>query len=160
MNEKDLIKLLEQMEHIKKVEEKPIIESLQISKDVLDPTGDRNKGWGIGESRGGEKYFPPLGWYGIGLRVLNQYDDGNNDWLDYDNNENEFSIAYLGLNNFLNKKEKIIEDLNDFCKNVNKMVKEKTYKNDINKRKVNLPSKCGDGICLFQNRDYAANSDE
>ena len=156
MNEKDLIKLLEQMEHIKKVEEKPIIESLQISKDVLDPTGDRNKGWGIGESRGGEKYFPPLGWYGIGLRVLNQYDDGNNDWLDYDNNENEFSIAYLGLNNFLNKKEKIIEDLNKLSKDINKMVKKELFQNEIDLRKKG--NICGDGICLFQNPVYAENS--
>ncbi len=60
--------------------------------------------------------------------------------LDYKNKIGEFSIINLDLNNFLNK-----------------MIK-KTYKNDINKRKVNLPSKCGDGICLFQNRDYAENS--
>ena len=61
-------------------------------------------------------------------------------YLDYKNKIDEFSIINLDLNNFLNK-----------------MIK-KTYKNDINKRKVNEPSKYGDGICLFQNRDYAENS--
>ena len=65
------------------------------------------------------KYIPPIkGWYGIGLKVLYQYDNGNNDWLDYNNNKNEFSIAYLGLNNFLNNKEKIVEVLNLFSKDV------------------------------------------
>ena len=54
--------------------------------------------------------------------------------LDYKNKKGEFSIINLDLNNFLNK-----------------MIK-KTYKNVINKRKVNEPSKCGNGICLFQNR--------
>ena len=54
--------------------------------------------------------------------------------------------------------------MNDFCKNINKMVIEKTYQNDFDLRKnkgifLNLKSfKCGDGICLFQNPDYAENS--
>ena len=38
------------------------------------------------------------------------------------------------------------------------MIQEKTYKNDINKRKVDKSSKCGDRICLFQNLEYTENS--
>ncbi len=81
---------MQEINSIKKIDEKPLLEELQVTPDILDPKGDRNKGWGINEIRGGEKYIPPLkGWYGIGLKVLNQYDNGNNDWLDYNNNKNE-----------------------------------------------------------------------
>ena len=156
-NDANIINNLQQIDGIKKVDEKPMLESLQISKDVLDPIGDRHEGWGIDEMRGGEKYIPPVkGWYGIGLKVLGQYDNGNNDWLDYDNNEDEFSIAYLGLNNFLNNKEKIVEDLNKLSKDINNMVKDKLYQNEKDLRKNG--NICGDGICLFQNPDYAENS--
>ena len=157
INDANVKNNLQQIEGLKKVDEKPMLESLQISKDVLDAQGDRKDGWGIDEMRGGEKYIPPIkGWYGIGLKVLNQYDNGNNDWLDYNNNEDEFSIAYLGINNFLNNKEKIVEDLNKFSKDINKMVVEKLYQNENDLRKNG--NKCGDGICLFQNPDYAENS--
>ena len=158
-NKKDseIIDRLKGIENLKKVNIKPLLEELRVSPEILDPKGDRNSGWGKNEKRGGEKYIPPSkDWYGIGLNVYGQYDNGNNDWLDCTNKKDEYPVAYLGLNNFLNDKEKIIEDLNDFCKDVNKMIKEKTYQEEENTRKKNR--KCGEGICLFPNPEHAENS--
>ena len=158
-NKKDseIIDRLKGIENLKKVNIKPLLEELRVSPEILDPKGNRNSGWGKNEKRGGEKYIPPSkDWYGIGLNVYGQYDNGNNDWLDCTNKKDEYPVAYLGLNNFLNDKEKIIEDLNDFCKDVNKMIKEKTYQEEENTRKKNR--KCGEGICLFPNPEHAENS--
>ena len=61
---------------------------------MLDAKGNRNSGWGIGEKRGGYPYRPPIGWIGFGLNVRGKYDDGNDDWLNYDGNKNEWAVAY------------------------------------------------------------------
>ena len=144
--------------NIKKVEEKPLLEMLQISPDILYPKANRYDGWGLNETRGGEKYLPPInGWYGFGLNVLNKYDNGNNDWLDYQNTKiGEYSIAYLAINNLENKKTEIIEDLNDFSTNINDKIVNKLYVDDLNIRNKN--EKCGDGVIVFQNPDFAENS--
>ena len=67
---------------------------------MFDPKGDRSSGWGEGESRGPplhlQKYYPPLGWNGYGLRVSKQYDNGDDTWLGYSNVEGEWYIAYHG----------------------------------------------------------------
>ena len=34
---------------------------------------------------------------GYGLRVLDRYDNGNNDWIDYNNNPDEWAVAYHGM---------------------------------------------------------------
>ena len=47
--------------------------------------------------RGTEKYYPPYGWIGIGLNVLGQYDNGNDEWLTNKTNSSEWAIAYTGL---------------------------------------------------------------
>ena len=51
--------------------------------------------------RGTEKYYPPYGWFGIGLNVLGKYD--NDEWLD--KNTNKWAIAYysIGQNSSSNK---------------------------------------------------------
>ena len=132
--------------HITRIEEKQIIENLQINVDVLDAIGDREKGfWGEGQIRGGNDYFPPInGWNGVGLKVSDEYDNGNNDWLDYENNEGEFSIAYLPIYN----------DLKDIPKEIMK------YKEKRNIRRKNSTDDavCGNGICLFQDPEYAENN--
>ena len=138
--------------HIKRIEQKPILDALEVNEDILDPKGDRDIGWwGINETRGGNKYIPPLnGWIGIGLKVVDKYDNGNNDWLGYENKEGEFSIAYLGIYSLMNDKDEIIRNLNDFCQNINLKEKNNLFCN------YNCPS--GDGICVFQNPDFAENS--
>ena len=126
---------LKEYNEIKKINEKPMIDILQISPDILDKRGNRYKGWGINEKRGGEKYIPPLkDWYGIGLNVRNKYDNGNNDWLDYRNKPGEYAIAYIGISNKNNDKTQIIEDVNEFS-NYMDVLKNKLYINENNIRK-------------------------
>ena len=48
--------------------------------------------------KGGWRYYPPKnGWKGFGLKVLNKYDGGNNDWLAHNGNRNEWAISYHGI---------------------------------------------------------------
>lgn len=47
--------------------------------------------------RGGEKYFPPFGWKGLALKVLNKYDNGDNSWLGNEGKEGEWAVAYHGI---------------------------------------------------------------
>ena len=75
-----------------------IIEGCKLSEDMLDPRGNRKSGWGKNEKRGGYPYNPPpKGWKGYGLKVKDVYDNGNNDWLAYDGNPNEWAVAYHGI---------------------------------------------------------------
>jgi len=138
--------------NITRIVETPIFDTLQINESILDPLGDRDIGWwGVGEQRGGNEYIPPLdGWVGIGLSVLNKYDNGNNDWLAYENIRGEFSIGYIGIYNLWNDKNRIIYDLNEFSRDINIMERNNLYYSNI--------FNYGDGICVFQNPEYAENS--
>jgi len=158
----NLLLTLKGKKNIKNVKEKPIFEVLQISPEILDSEGDRKKGWGINEKRGGEDYIPPLdGWFGIGLKVKGKYDNGDDSWLDYKNRKGEFAIAYLGINNFLNEKDIIIGDLNNISRDINEQtssyINERIYIDEDNLRKSSKYIQCGEGICLFQNPKYAEN---
>ena len=158
---KSIIKLKE-IREIFKIEEKPIIEVLKLNPEILDKAGNRYKGWGINETRGGESYIPPINdWNGIGLKVRDRYDNGNNAWLGYKNLEGEYSIAYLGI------EDNIIEEINSSIK-PSESLNSQLYANDINikqksENNINViteenEEKCGDGICVFQNPDFAENS--
>ena len=144
-----------------KVKEKPLLETLQISPEILDIRGNRKGNWGQNEKRGGENYIPPLkGWEGIGLKVWGQYDNGNNDWLDYNNNSNEYAIAYYGLNNHLDDKNILVSDLNIYANDIKKLNKDKFYQDQIDERSniFNGQKKCGEGICLYQDPNIAENT--
>ena len=66
---------------------------------MFDKRGNRRSGWGVGQTKGGRQYLPPTKDYvGHGLKVLDKYDGGNNDWLDFNNNPNESSC--LSYNKF------------------------------------------------------------
>ena len=67
-----------------------------ISQDMLDERGDKNDGWSLNERRGNKPYDPPLGWRGIGLNVIDKYDNGNNIWLGNNNSPGEWCVAYHG----------------------------------------------------------------
>ena len=154
--EKKLKLLLKDKElHITKIIEKPLLEALEISPKIFNSLGDRYDGWGKNEIRGGENYIPPEeGWIGIGLNVKGKYDNGNDSWLNYKNQEGEFSIAYLGLNNFLNNNI----NTNDLSQDLFKVIKNKLYRDQKNlKSKSVFKGKCGDGICVFQNPRDAEN---
>ena len=81
------------------ITEQALFESCKLSEDLFDPKGN-NFGDGYEQYnfiRGGEKYDPPYEWHAYGLKVLNNYDHGNNDWLGHDNNKNEWAVAYHGV---------------------------------------------------------------
>ena len=154
------IERIKQIENVVEIEKKSMIDELVISPDILDTKGDRHKGWGINEKRGGEKYIPPLdGWVGIGLKVIDKYE--NNNWLDYKNLEGEYSIAYYGLNNYLNEKYSMINDINYFVEDITKIISEREFQTEDDIRTGFLGffrGKCGGGVCLFQDPKFAENS--
>ena len=73
------------------------MDGCKLNSNILDARGNRESGWGENQTRGGFKYNPPKGWKGYGLKVIDIYDGGNNDWLAYDGNPNEWAIAYHGI---------------------------------------------------------------
>ena len=77
--------------------EKGLILECHLSPNQLNPNANKEN-WGNGGKRGGYDYNPPLGWKAIGLNVLGKYDNGNNDWLANDGNQNEWAVAYHGVN--------------------------------------------------------------
>ena len=84
---------------IKCIYEKNILGACKLTLDMLDSRGNRKQNeWAKpGEKRGGREYFPPdNNWVGFGLRVLNQYDNGNNEWIGMNGNPNEWAVAYHG----------------------------------------------------------------
>lgn len=87
----------------------PIIETIRLNRSMLDSRGDNkdDSRWGYCELRGGEEYIPPVGWMRFGLRVFDKYDNGDNDWLSYDNRDGEWCIAYSGLSGFTKGYEQI-----------------------------------------------------
>ena len=84
-----------ELANLKEIHSEVIMGGCKLSKNQLDSKGNRVEGWGEGELRGGKPYNPPLGWIGIGLKVLDKYE--NNDWIGYENNKGEWCVAYHGV---------------------------------------------------------------
>ena len=137
--------------HIIEIKEKPLFEDAILYPSLIEEKNIINDS--IKEFIGGEKYYPPIGWIEKKLKIIvNQGDSINNI-----NNQEEFAIAYLGLDNYLNDNEyqQKIDELNDYYGNVRKMITKKLYKDDIDIK--NNERFCGDGICVFPEPDYAEN---
>ena len=74
------------------------MEGCKLSKSMLDSRGNRSEGWAIGENRGGKPYQPPTkGWIGLGLKVLDRFDNGDNKWIGMINGPGEWCVAYHGV---------------------------------------------------------------
>ena len=86
-----------ELKNLKEIHSTLIMEGCKLSSDMLDSRGNRESGWGENEKRGGFNYYPPKGWKGFGLKVLGKYDNGNDDWITYNGNPNEWAIAYHGI---------------------------------------------------------------
>ena len=86
------------------------MEGCKLSTGMLDSRGNRESGWGEGQKRGGFNYIPPKGWKGFGLKVWDKYDNGNNDWLGYNGNPNEWAVAYHGVGI---KSSTVTQDINN-----------------------------------------------
>ena len=138
---------------VTKINKKKIFDTIILNNEILDSRYDRESGWGENEKRGGEKYIPPLKkWKGFGINVINKYDNGNNIWLDYHNKDGEYSIAYLGISNLKNEIENLVY-FDEDPQSVEKIFNDKLLENEIDLRNEN--SKCGQGICVFQDPVFA-----
>ena len=79
-----------ELSNLKDIQEDAIMGGFKLRADMLDPEGNRNSGWAVGEKRGGKDYEPPIGWNGIGLKVKGKFDNGNNTWIGMDNSPGEW----------------------------------------------------------------------
>ena len=86
-----------ELSNLKDIHEDIIMGAAKISLKNLDIRGNRIKDWGVGEKRGGIDYNPPLGWIGIGLKVCDNYDNGDNTWIGMNNSPGEWCVAYHGV---------------------------------------------------------------
>ena len=68
-----------------------------ISPSILDDNGTTKIGWSKGAKRGPpgflKDYIPPIGWTGIGLKVVNIYED--NVWIGTNNSPGEWYIGIM-----------------------------------------------------------------
>ena len=96
-----------ELSNLKEIHSELVMEGCKLRKDQLDPRGNRNDGWGVGENRGGKPYNPPIGWNGIGLKVWDNY--GDNTWLGMNNSPGEWCVAYHGVGRGKSSKE--IQDI-------------------------------------------------
>ena len=88
-----------ELKNLKDIQVDTIIGAIKLSPNQLDPKGNRTKNWAINQQRGGKDYIPPLGWTGIGLKVEDRYDNGDNTWLGMKNSPGEWCVAYHGVGN-------------------------------------------------------------
>ena len=79
---------------IREIKQGLLVPGCILTSEQLDVNGDRTE-WPKEGKRGGEEYDPPKGWIGIGLKVLDKYE--NDRWLDMYNLEGEWVVAYHGI---------------------------------------------------------------
>jgi len=84
-----------ELKNLKTIHTDVLMGACKLSKNQLDPRGNRQSGWGVNEQRGNKPYFPPLNWTGIGLKVMDKYE--NNLWLGMNNSPGEWCVAYHGV---------------------------------------------------------------
>ena len=96
-----------ELQNLKEIHTDVIIGACKLNKNQLDSRGNRIDGWGQNEKRANMDYHPPLDWIGIGLRVLDKYDNGNNDWIGMSNKEGEWCVAYHGVGRNLNNSDEV-----------------------------------------------------
>ena len=158
---KDIQKKMEELSKLDSIEciyEKNILEACKLAPDMLDIRGDKKPSeWpNPPQTRGGRPYSPPKhNWVGYGLKVWDQYDNGNNDWIGMDGNPNEWAVAFHGTSEtaikpickiggkfYSTKKEGAERQKCEFCENLNEKSKD-------------LYPKCGQGTYVSPHLDYA-----
>ena len=102
--------------------DKPIIDTIILNGSFLmkqyDSTDDSKLG--NNEIRGGEQYYPPVGWLRYGVLARDWYGEDNT-WLGDDTNKS-WCVAYVGLRK-IDIEEKVKEFENDNgMKNLGKKV--------------------------------------
>ena len=78
---------------------------------MLDWRGNRDPSeWPVSpQIRGGMPYFPPThDWIGYGLKVIDQYDYGNNEWVEMNGLLLIMELLHLLLNQYAKKMENFL----------------------------------------------------
>ena len=150
---------LSQQKNIKSIHEKNILESIILSPDMFDKRGDRAPSEWLDETqiRGGLPYYTPThDWTGYGLKVWDQYDNKNNDWIEMNGNPNEWAVAFHGTS--LSAVKPICEKGGKFFSSSKEGAKGQVYQHSIN---INIKSKklypkCGEGTYVSPHLEYAS----
>ena len=117
------------LQKLKDIQIDTIMGGCKLSKNQLDPRGNRTEGWAINEYRGGKAYDSPVGWVGIGLKVWDKYED--NIWIGMENAKGEWCVAYHGVGS---------EQSSDNVKNVVGLI----YKGSFKKGSGQMHENCRD----------------
>ena len=121
-----------------------LINECKVPSILLDYNFNCDNEWTDGRKNGPpgflKDYFPPHGWIGIGLKVLNLYDNGDNTWIGNYNQIGEWYIAYHP-----------IKTINSILGILNKGFRKGPYqdcKNDVNINPLTKNSYpyCGEGV--------------
>ena len=111
--------------------------------------------WAIGRKNGPpgylKDYFPPHGWIGIRLKVLNLCDNGDNTWLGNYNQIGEWYVAYHPI--------KTINSISGILYNGFRKGPFQECQNDININPLtkNLSPYCGEGVYFIPDINEAKN---
>ena len=119
---------------IQDIQQNILLTGCRLNKIMLDSQGNnKDGGWGLNEKRGGKPYYPPIGWIGFGLRVLDRFENGDNTWLDYKNLKGVWCVAYHGIG-YTYGGTQILSAVNDISMNNLKSGMRQQFKdsNDIN----------------------------
>ena len=159
VNIREKMKELSKLKNIKSIYEKNILEACKLTPNMLDERGNRNPSeWPEPpQTRGGLPYHPPThDWVGYGLKVWNQYDNKNNDWIAMDNNPNEWAVAFHGTSTSAVKP--ICKKDGKFFSTVDEGAKWQKCKDyiNVNKKSQNLYKTCGEGAYVSPHLEYAA----
>jgi len=135
--------------NIEKIEQKPLLETIQISSNILDFDNiDKSNS----DRRSNDN------WKGYGLKVRGMYDNGNNNWLDDTDKKSEFINAYLGINNFLGDSNKMLSDLKNLTENIEeKFSSNRNDNNQIDNRnkEISNNSKNKDNSDIRRNNNFS-----
>lgn len=119
-DEFDILNLesLKNEKEVRDIKFKMLLEGCLISLDRFDTRWNNSgNGWANrGERRGGEIYDPPRDYFGYGLNVSKQYDNGMDTWLGMKNVKGEWWVAYHGAGRNT-QDQKIKEIINSIVEN-------------------------------------------
>ncbi len=117
----------------------------KVPYQLLDDEGNcLDNSWRIGKKSGPpeylKNYYSPQGWFAIGLKVFNLYDNGDNTWLGMRNKKGEWLTAYHPIKS-INSINSIL--INGFRKGPFQKLE---YFYNINPLTNHLFPKCGKGV--------------
>ena len=94
-----------ELKYLKEIHTDVLMSGCKLNKNQLDSQGNNEDGgWAPeGEMRGNKPYYPPKGWIGIGLKVMDKYED--NIWIGMENIEGEWCVAYHGVGRYEKSEE-------------------------------------------------------